>query len=370
MKKLYFFIVVIFSCLAIYSQPPLETIGNPARTTSVATYTGWSNQGIVTYTGNAEVQNTNPSNSLYASGGGNVFFTNTPGVYFQLSGLPPAQYHDGIGIEFDLFGYDTAHLNELNLTFSTDSGVTWSNLPYYRFWGPFFAPTPWDHFSTSFSDMASSINITKLMFKFTQTTSTKTFRIDDVRLTYYVLLPIKLTDFTATVSNGTTVLKWNASTSTNKELFVVEKSKDGVHFANAGQQYARGNGEYSYTFNDEFNRNSKTFYRLKMVSTDGKVSYSKVVIVNAESLSNKLIQAVYPLPAKDVLHVLLTNDAGKKINLSIMDSKGSLRMQRSILLSNGIINYQLNIDHLEAGIYYLIVDDLQTKETKKIAIFK
>lgn len=370
MKKLYFFVGITFGCLAAHSQPPLETIGNPATSMPVATYTGWSNQGVVTYTGNAEVQNTNPSNSLHASGGGNVFFTNTPGVYFQLSGLPPAQYHDGIGIEFELFGYDTAHLNELNLTVSTDSGVTWSNLPYRRFWGPFFAPTPWDHFSATFSDMASSINITRLMVRFTQTTTTKTFKIDDIRLTYYVLLPVKLIDFTATVYNRQTVLKWNASTSSNKELFVVEKSRDGMQFSSVAQQYAKGVGEYAYTFNDEVNHHDKTFYRLKMISTDGKISYSKVVIVSSESIHPALIQAVYPLPSRDVLHVLLNNDAGKKISLSILDCKGSLRMQKRILLSTGIADYPLPIQYLEAGTYYLIIDNSQTKETQKIVIAK
>ncbi len=373
MKTFYTIVVLVCFSLVAYSQSPLqETVGNPPASTSVTSYTGWWRQGI-TYTGNAEVQNINPSNYNYASAVGNVYFTNTPGTYLEMKGFPNTQA-DALEINFGMFGYDTANHNipnELLLSISLDSGLTWSPLNYHRFLYQFYPAKPWDLFDATYMDTLNQlpINVSKLVVRFEQTIATKTFRIDDIVVHFISALPIHLKSFSATALNGKAYLNWNASSTGDKDLFLIEKSKNGRDFSTVGQQYAKGEGEYSYNYVDNFSSN-KTFYRLKSINTNGKSFYSKIVMINPASNNNKLIESVFPNPAKDILHVQLNNHSEQKVNLSLVDTKGMLSLQKNFKLSEGISNCELNIQNLKAGVYYLTASTSETKEIQKIVVTK
>ena len=88
MKIILLSILLSFLMTATLAQFQSEKVGNPSTNTIVSAYTGWVNQGILTFSGNADVQTLHPSNNADGSGGGNVFFTNTPGKYFKISGFP------------------------------------------------------------------------------------------------------------------------------------------------------------------------------------------------------------------------------------------------------------------------------------------
>jgi len=93
-------------CFAQQSSYPIETVGTPVSFTPVNAYTGWTNNGILTYSGTAEIQNINCSDNMSASGNGNVFFNNTPGINFNITGFTPSAVPTSPEITFNMFGYD------------------------------------------------------------------------------------------------------------------------------------------------------------------------------------------------------------------------------------------------------------------------
>ena len=66
MKKIKFLFTLLFIPFFGISQTTIftENFGNPAATTSVATYTGFQNYGVQTYAGNADVRTTLPSSGF------------------------------------------------------------------------------------------------------------------------------------------------------------------------------------------------------------------------------------------------------------------------------------------------------------------
>jgi len=71
-----------------------ENMGTPAATTAIASYTGWQNNGVLTFSGTADVRNTTVSSGYTgASGGGNIFFTNVIGRDFVISGINTSLYN-------------------------------------------------------------------------------------------------------------------------------------------------------------------------------------------------------------------------------------------------------------------------------------
>ncbi len=379
MKKLYSLVALLTISLIARSQGtlPTETVGNPTTTTPVSSYTGWSNQGTPTYVGTAVVSTINPSapnantNYTQPSGKGNILFNNTPGTYFQLSNFPSVSYQ-AININFGMY-LDSINVNanpyELLIQASIDSGINWRTLQYNRNYGQWTGINTGLNIPDSTTPFFYVADASKLLIRFIQTSSVNSFRMDDIAVSLYMLLPIKLKNFTVNGTSAKTSLVWNAFSNSNKEIFIVEKSRDGVQFLPVNQVNAKGNGEYSYEYYDETNRN-KTFYRLKMINTDGKGAYSKIIMVNYTLNRNQLVEAVYPVPAKDILHFQINNVTEKSIKFSIADVSGKIKLRKTLPLIEGINNLELNILNLEMGVYYLTAMTSENSQTEKIIVTK
>ena len=67
---------------------------------------------------------------------------------------------------------------------------------------------------------------------------------------------------TSSALNGNAVqLSWSSRTGSNREIFSVEKSPDGVNFTFAGEQSAKGAGTFSYSFTDRSLSTAVAYYR-------------------------------------------------------------------------------------------------------------
>ena len=97
------------------------------------------------------------------------------------------------------------------------------------------------------------------------------------------VLPIDLQSFTAKWHNQTsTDLVWQTVTETNAAYFAVEQSATAANFQTIGVIKAKSistTPQY-YSFTHEHPASPINYYRLKMVDTDAKFKYSKVIAVN------------------------------------------------------------------------------------------
>lgn len=170
--------VLLFGIFSAKAQVTIfsENIGTGTGTQTIAA-TVFQNSGTLTYAGDADTRSTGVSTGYTgASGGKNVFFTNTAGRYFEISGINTVGY-SSLSLSLGHFKSTTAGNNELLIEVSAD-GITYSTLTYSRATGT--GTAAWA-LVTPTGTIPSTSN---LRIRFTQTLSTGIqFRIDDIVLT-------------------------------------------------------------------------------------------------------------------------------------------------------------------------------------------
>lgn len=156
----------------------IETMGTVSATTTIAaheTANGFDNDSF-TMSGTADLRNTTVSTGYTgASGVANVFFTNTNGRYFLIEGINTSNYTD-ITLSLGHYKSTTASNNELKIEVSSD-GTNWTQLTYSRPTGT--GTTTW----VLITPTGTIPSVENLQIRFTQTSSTPQFRIDDIKLT-------------------------------------------------------------------------------------------------------------------------------------------------------------------------------------------
>lgn len=156
-----------------------ENAATPGSTTAVNSYTGWQNNGILSFTGTADVRTSTASTGYSgASGDGNIFLTNTGTSTFIISAIDVSAYTGFFDLSFGAYKSTTAsNLSELTLAYSTN-GSSYTNLTL-----PALATgagtAKW--YSIGLSSIALPVSST-LYLKWTNTSTTPQFRLDDIML--------------------------------------------------------------------------------------------------------------------------------------------------------------------------------------------
>ncbi len=202
MKIKLLFLVLVFSSLS-WGQVFTENMGTPTGNTAIAINV-FQNTGF-SFSGTADVRITSPSLGYSGfSAGGNIFFTNTIGKNFQISGIDTSAL-TSLTLSLGHFKSTTASSNELVIEVSSD-GVLYNPLTYTRTTGT--GTANW----ALISPIGTIPSTTNLRIRFTQSSVTPTFRIDDVKLTGIVsCTPTPLTTVTPVTGPIGTEVSINAA---------------------------------------------------------------------------------------------------------------------------------------------------------------
>jgi Secretion system C-terminal sorting domain len=128
--------------------------------------------------------------------------------------------------------------------------------------------------------------------------------------------------------------------------YVIEYSNNGINFNTLGTSNASGIlKDYSFTHAASQGR---AFYRLKIISEDGKYEYSKTIVLPVNCLKNAAL--VYPNPVNDILNVNATIQPGNTLNnLFLYDAAGKILYQSPI--NNG--SNTIAMSRFAKGVYHL-----------------
>lgn len=146
------------------------------------------------------------------------------------------------------------------------------------------------------------------------------------------VVPVTLKSFTAKSVNNEAHLLWQTATELNNAGFEIEKSLDGLSFANIG--FVKGAGNLSTTKNYEFvdkNIASTNYYRLKQLDLDGKFTYSSVVALQYNA--DKSFVKIFPNPSvnQPILTIEQTENGKSVSQITIFDTNGRLMYQNPFL---------------------------------------
>lgn len=264
----------------LYSQVTIfsENFGTPAATTSVASYTGFQNYGVLTYAGNADVRTTAASSGYVgASGGGNLFVTNALNTNCIISGINTTNYNT-LSLSLGLLKTTNAsNGSQLGIQVS-DNGTTWTDLTFTMTTGggssnvyTLFTPT---------GTIPSTANL-RIRFIMKSVVTGLQFRIDDIKLTgvMNVVLPLELGSFVGEHKNGKNILNWFTYSEVNVDKFVIMKSSEGYVWKNAGEVKALGNPYFKqeYSFTEEETSQDINYYQLVIYDNDGSITKSKII---------------------------------------------------------------------------------------------
>jgi len=164
------------------------------------------------------------------------------------------------------------------------------------------------------------------------------------------VLPVSDIKLTATTQAGDVQIAWSVIGESNLASYTVQHSIDGASFSSISTVAANNSASYSVT--DSKALAGTNYYRVKVSSNDGTVTYSNVVELTINNSPLTTISA-YPNPLVGAkLNVSFNHlDAGK-YSIAVYNVLGAKVAEKSVSHNGGNAVEQLSINsHLAAGAY-------------------
>ena len=171
------------------------------------------------------------------------------------------------------------------------------------------------------------------------------------------LLPVTDIKLTATAQVNGIQVAWATVGESNVANYTVQHSVDGVTFTDMATVAADNNANAAYSVRDSKTFAGTNYYRIKVSSNDGTVSYSNIATVSVSKAAPSI--AAYPNPlVGNALKVALNNLEAGKYNLAVYNTLGAKVVEKSINHVGGTVVEQLSINsHLAAGAYSVRVSN-------------
>ncbi len=180
-------------------------------------------------------------------------------------------------------------------------------------------------------------------------------------------LPVELVNFEGLLQDEMVLLTWQTASELNAAWYQIERSADGVNWANIGKVAAQGNTNqaHDYTFTDR-SPLPQGYYRLRMEDLDGSFEYSPIVSIQLKTKDFSL-KTLYPNPVNTELTLQFFSPAAMEIQLKLTDVSGKIRHTERIHTLAGFFNKNLNVSELEPGIYFIEVSTDEKRSVHRFA---
>ncbi|HEX6914552.1 MAG TPA: zinc-dependent metalloprotease family protein [Chitinophagaceae bacterium] len=231
--------------------------------------------------------------------------------------------------------------------------------------GSNYPPGQYTVYGLSYSNTISNLNsyvggsLTALLTQIQNNPATFCANLSKNSVTVNVTgtFPVQFTSLRARKQGEIVALDWGTLTEQNNSHFVVERSANGANFKELGTVKAAGfsNSLKTYYFNDITPLPDWNYYRIRQVDFDSKFSYSNIAAVNFEKDGSLIV--IYPNPARDVLNIEYTSMAAGKLQLQVIDSKGSVVVKKDMTVTAGKNLESINVSTLSQGMYILRYQD-------------
>ena len=166
--------------------------------------------------------------------------------------------------------------------------------------------------------------------------------------------PVEWLNFEAQALGLDVELNWSTASEHNNDFFLIERSQDGESFREVGMLEGAGNSKdiQHYSFTDANPDNGSNYYRIRQTDFDGSSSFSKVVIVEMNPVSDKV--RMYPNPVVSHMQVESMGGVLKIVNLN-GQIVSSTRLQPG--------RTSVDLSTLESGVYIAEMRELSGVRT-------
>lgn len=164
-------------------------------------------------------------------------------------------------------------------------------------------------------------------------------------------LPVVFTKFEARCSNDGTIISWSTASESNSNYFELQRSLDGNEWTAVSKIAAAGNSSKAHNYQLTDVNGGKAFYRIRQVDKDGHAIYTTIIRTNCEIRS--IDMNIYPVPARDILNVVIRSDKSLKTELLLFNGEGKIVRRINASLSIGRNTLLLNLQGLPSGQYII-----------------
>ncbi len=186
------------------------------------------------------------------------------------------------------------------------------------------------------------------------------------RLSYFnlkgdcsILLPVKMTSFTGKLSGNDVLLNWKVEQEDKVREYRVERSIGNAGFEYIGSVRAtNAPGAHQYNYTDANAPGGKLSYRLKVVSEDGRQSYSKVV----ELTHDAVFITAAPNPVTQELSISISTKSDAAYKISLYNLSGQVvHQQTTSRIRSGLFRIT-RTQKMPAGFYLIKIENLEGGE--------
>ncbi len=163
-------------------------------------------------------------------------------------------------------------------------------------------------------------------------------------------LPVVFSSFDVDCTEKGAAITWTTASETNTAHFEVEKNTSGI-WATIATIAAAGNSGSLRKYQVMDLEAGTAQYRIKQVDLDGKFVYTQVR--NKFCTGRNLHVFIYPVPARNILHLAIKSSGPINTQLEIYDMRGRLVQSQSATLNRGANNITINVAGLAGGQYIL-----------------
>jgi hypothetical protein len=176
--------------------------------------------------------------------------------------------------------------------------------------------------------------------------------------------------FNASLLNETALLSWSYSKSSTGYLFEVERSTNQIQFYKTATITA--NNHTDYNVRDDVGELSVpvVWYRLKIISPDGQISYSRTVELPLKAVVHTTI-TVAPNPATNYLRITIPSIAELPAEMIVCNSNGAVVLRKIQPIQRGTNVLQIELPpHCTNGLYTVQLKAGETTHRQKFMIFR
>ena len=161
-----------------------------------------------------------------------------------------------------------------------------------------------------------------------------------------------------TNNNKMVAVQWIVVSEKDIASYDIEKSFDGIHFTTVSTSKANGTNNFAfYNWTDTNVVAGNIYYRIKVDSKDGEISYSNISEVMVDNSFKESI-VVFPNPVKNNrFNLQFNNIKTGNYCLNLYDLNGKIIMYKEIVIFENTRNIPVKLKNtLPSGIYTIVVD--------------
>lgn len=183
----------------------------------------------------------------------------------------------------------------------------------------------------------------------------------------YLVFPIELKFFKASISGQQNTLRWLAPCTTDEAMFEVQHSNDNKNFnilTTITADQARCREPFDYT--DAVRRSGNNFYRIRLITPSNTSVHSFTVVV-LNKASGFELNALLPSLVTTTATLSISSATKDRLVMTVTDLNGRQFLIQQQELLPGTNQVQLNLQRLPAGQY--LIQAINSKEEQKLLRF-